>query len=416
MKNRKIFFLLAIVTLILDFSLSNNYDVLANDDVEEKNKKINDLKSKEDKAVYEVSLLQKELDQLESKAKDLAEENTRLTVEVVDLDHKTQDLNIRIAKRKKNMNMQVRSIQLHNSLSIIKTLIDSESLTDLLMRCVAIACFLQASHSILDDQFNDVEEVQKKSMESFKRMQQLQMNQVELEISKKVGEQKQADLQIAQVNLAIERTTEEGVRDTLLIQKAEAKAYAETVAKRQQEEAEHLKKAQQESQAQIIILENKDEEIQSLPLPQSIPQILQENKEKKDTTISSNSDAFKKGGITSGEYMNWSVDHGFYWGQCTWYVNKIFDYKIPHGWGNAATWSSAARVDGRNVSDIPRANSIACYQPGCEGASVFGHVAVVTSVNKDGTYNISESNVEGLGVTSERRELKPKAGVEFIYM
>ncbi|MDR1012746.1 MAG: CHAP domain-containing protein [Lactobacillales bacterium] len=414
MKNKKIFFLLVFVTLILNFSLPSEHDTFANDDIEEKNKKINDLKSQEDKAACEVSSLQKELDQLEVKTKDLAETNQKLTVDIVKLDHRAQKLNMRIAKRKKQMNEQVRSIQLQSSgSSLIKALVDSKTLKDLLTRCFAIACLLNASHCVLNDHLNDVKEVQKKSMKSFTKMQQLQRSQAEFAISKKVSEQKQADLQVAQVNLAIERTTEETERDTLLIQRAAVKNQAEVIAKRQQEEAEQLKKAQQESQAQVVTLENKDEKT-LIALPQSMPQISQESKKKE--SIDSINPVPKKGGITSGEYMNWTVDHGFYLGQCTWYVNKIFDYKIPQVWGNAATWSSAAYADGRNVSDMPRTNSIACYQPGCEGASVFGHVAVVTSVNTNGTYNISESNVEGVGVISERHGLKPQAGVEFIYM
>ncbi|MDR0614465.1 MAG: CHAP domain-containing protein [Lactobacillales bacterium] len=419
MKSRGVFFLFLVAISVLFFSLTNDRYVLANDDnidVEEKNKKIKDLKLQEDKAACEVSSIQKELDQIELRAKDLSEDNAKLTTDIIELDRKIQDLNMIIAKRREQMNKQVRSIQLHNSgISLLKVLIDSESLTDLLTRCCAVACLLHASHSTLNDHLNDVREVQKKSRKSFKRMQQLQMNQAELVISKKIGEQRRADLQVAQVNLAIERTTEEGKRDSLLIQKAQAKDYAEAVAKRQQEEAEQLKKAQQESQVQVVTLETKPEETQpsfSPPPKPTSPTSQEKKKESATSTIA----VPKKGGITSGADMNWTVDHGFYWGQCTWYVNNIFNHRIPQTWGNAATWSSAARADGRSVSAIPRTNSVVCYQPGCEGASVFGHVAVVTGVNSDGTYNISESNVEGLGIISSRSNLKPGDGIEFIYM
>jgi len=416
MKNRGGFFLFIVVAIFgAFFSLSSAHYVLANDDdVEEKNKKINELKLQEDKAADEVSSIQKELDQIEVRAKDLAEENTKLTADIIELDRKTQDLNMRIARRREQMNKQVRSIQLHNSgSSLIKILLDSESLTDLLTRCCAVACLLHAGHSILNDHLNDVREVHKKSRQSFERMQQLQINQAEVEIAKKTGEQRRADLHLAQVNLAIARTTEESDRDNLLIQKAEAKAQAVAVAKRQQEEAEQLKKAQQESQAQTVTLETKPEETQPSfsPIPKpAFPASQEKKKENASNAIP------KKGGITSGENMNWTVEYGFYWGQCTWYVNSVFNHRIPQTWGNAANWSSAARADGRNVSAIPRANSIACYQPGCEGASEFGHVAVVNSINPDGTYNISESNVEGLGIISSRSNLRAGDGITFIYM
>ncbi|MDR0690887.1 MAG: CHAP domain-containing protein [Streptococcaceae bacterium] len=419
MKNKGVFFLFIVAIFGVFFSLSSVYYVLANDDdVEEKNKKINELKLQEDKAADEVSSIQKELDQIELRAKDLAEAKTKLTAAIVELDRKIQDLNMRIARRKEQMNKQVRSIQLHNSgSSLIKILIDSKSLTDLLTRCWAIACLLHASHSILDDHLNDVKEVQKKSRQSFERMQQLRMNQAEVEISKKIGEQRRADLHLAQVNLAIARTTEESDRDNLLIQKAEAKTQAETVAKRQHEEAEQLKKAQQESQAQIVTLETKDEGTQPLQLPKPNPQPSQERRKESTTSASSSSTVPKRGGITSGEDMNWTVDHGFYVGQCTWYVNRVFNYRIPVWWGNAANWSSAARADGRDVSDIPRPNSIVCYQPGREGADPnFGHVAIVTGINPDGTYNISESNAVGLGIISSRSNLRLGEGIEFIYI
>lgn len=95
------------------------------------------------------------------------------------------------------------------------------------------------------------------------------------------------------------------------------------------------------------------------------------------------------------------------WGNCTWYVasNKA----IPEDWGNAATWLPRATAEGYKTGLEPKVGAVVWFPPGYS----LGHVAIVKSVNTDGTVIISEMNAVGLGVASER--LINATEAEYIY-
>ena len=65
------------------------------------------------------------------------------------------------------------------------------------------------------------------------------------------------------------------------------------------------------------------------------------------------------------------------------------------------------------VDNTPRNTGDALvFSPGQEGASgVYGHVAVVEKVNPDGSIEISESNVQGVGVISHRTFTSHRPGI-----
>lgn len=87
--------------------------------------------------------------------------------------------------------------------------------------------------------------------------------------------------------------------------------------------------------------------------------------------------------------------NGYDFGNCTWYVAS--QVNVPGNWGNANTWAYYARLSGWNVSSTPIAGSIAQTSAG-----YFGHVAVVRSVNSNGTVTISEMNFAGFDVVDTR--------------
>jgi len=84
----------------------------------------------------------------------------------------------------------------------------------------------------------------------------------------------------------------------------------------------------------------------------------------------------------------------FAWGQCTYWV-WMHRY-VPWN-GNAGAWFAAARAYGRPEGHVPVEGAIAV-----EWAGWVGHVAFVERVNSDGTFLISEMNIEGWGVVDER--------------
>jgi surface antigen len=95
------------------------------------------------------------------------------------------------------------------------------------------------------------------------------------------------------------------------------------------------------------------------------------------------------------------------YGQCTWWAYERraqLGLNTGSHFGNAGSWAVSAGSMGYWVDNTPRNTGDALvFSPGQEGASgVYGHVAVVEKVNPDGSIEISESNVQGVGVISHR--------------
>lgn len=90
------------------------------------------------------------------------------------------------------------------------------------------------------------------------------------------------------------------------------------------------------------------------------------------------------------------------YGYCTWYAyNRRAELGRPVGsfWGNASTWASYARGSGYLVNSTP---AVGAVMQNSWQAGGYGHVAVVESVNGDGSIYVSEMNYAGWNVKSYR--------------
>jgi surface antigen len=114
-------------------------------------------------------------------------------------------------------------------------------------------------------------------------------------------------------------------------------------------------------------------------------------------------------------------DH-FAFGQCTYYASmryhQLTGYWVP--WlGNAYQWSYAASAFGWIVSSKPRVPSIIVLQPGVQYAGWYGHVAIVESINPDGSVSTSNWNWYGPGGGGWARlsvvTFHPGPGVSFVW-
>lgn len=97
-----------------------------------------------------------------------------------------------------------------------------------------------------------------------------------------------------------------------------------------------------------------------------------------------------------------SVGNRYDYGYCTWYAyNRRDQIGRPIGsfWGNASTWASYARGSGYLVNNTP---AVGAVMQDSYSAGGYGHVAVVESVNADGSIFISEMNYAGWNVKSTR--------------
>lgn len=83
-------------------------------------------------------------------------------------------------------------------------------------------------------------------------------------------------------------------------------------------------------------------------------------------------------------------------GQCTQFVKSRLAW-VGNYWGNASDWGRSAQAQGHTVNHVPSVGSIAWFGAGKPTADpVYGHVAIVTAVNANGTVHIIEGNYAGL--------------------
>lgn len=94
------------------------------------------------------------------------------------------------------------------------------------------------------------------------------------------------------------------------------------------------------------------------------------------------------------------------YGQCTWYVHQRrhqIGKDVPTTLGNGQDWGANAKSAGFKVNKTPKVGAGACVKGGTFGSPAeYGHIMFVEKVKKDGSFVVSESNVEGLGVISYR--------------
>lgn len=112
----------------------------------------------------------------------------------------------------------------------------------------------------------------------------------------------------------------------------------------------------------------------------------------------------------------------FAFGQCTYWANYRY-HQLTGYWvdwlGNAYQWAAGAKAAGWIVSSKPnlKGPSIMVLQPYVEGASYFGHVAVVEKVNSDGSVLTSNFNwyANGGWDTLSDWTFTPGLGVWFVW-
>jgi len=108
----------------------------------------------------------------------------------------------------------------------------------------------------------------------------------------------------------------------------------------------------------------------------------------------------------------------FLYGQCTYWAAMRY-HELTGIWvnwrGNANQWTNGAASMGWVVSSEPKIGSIIVLQQYVQGAGYYGHVAVVESINGDGSVNTSNWNWAGNWGRTTYVTFHPAYGVSFIY-
>ncbi|MDW8751501.1 CHAP domain-containing protein [Streptococcus suis] len=367
-----------------------------------KNQQINELTAQQAAAQQQVDSIQGQVNEIVAEQEKLTKENIRLEDESKVLSAEIDKLSADIVSRDGALKEQARSAQTDASASsYINTILDSKSIVDAVSRVNAMREIVAANNRMLNQQKLDKEAIVEKQKANQEAINVLAANRQKLEDDEQVLKVRQAELQVAQLNLAAEKATAEDEKNDLIAQKAAAEEAARQAAARQAEyEAQQAALAQQQAAsavAQVVATvstpkattENNTEE-QTAPAVSSTAASTPVVSTPTTTATSSNISNTVSSGSSSAAASNAKYDASSYpIGECTWGVKSQVSWVGPY-WGNANQWVASARAEGFSVGTTPQVGAVAVWVGGA-----YGHVALVTAVESSTNIQVSESNYNG---------------------
>lgn len=402
---KKILATLLLSTVLLT-SLNDVAVIVANDidsQIAAKDQQINELVAQQADAQQQVDVIQGQVDEIVAEQAKLTEENTRLEAESQALAADIERLSADIVSRDGALKEQARSAQTDASASsYINTILDSKSIVDAVSRVNAMREIVAANNRMLEQQKTDKEVIVEKQKANQEAINTLAANRQKLEDDAQVLQVRQAELQVAQLNLAAQKATAEDEKNSLLEQKAAAEEAARQAAVRQAEyEAQQRALAAQQaaSVAAPVAAAPAATETAEAPAtevsegttePAQIAQTVAASQPVVTQTVSTPAASSSTGSGNSAAARNASFDASSYpVGECTWGVKSQLSWVGPY-WGDAKHWLASAAAEGFRTGSTPQVGAIAVWTGG-----YYGHVAVVTAVESSTSIQVVESNYMG---------------------
>ncbi|NQN95807.1 CHAP domain-containing protein [Streptococcus suis] len=383
---KKILATIMLSTVVL--SNANYVAVISANDVDSqiaaKNQQISELTAQQAEAQQQVDAIQGQVDAIVSEQAKLTEENTRLEAESQTLAADIERLSADIVSRDGALKEQARSAQVDGSASsYINTILDSKSIVDAVSRVNAMREIVSANNRMLEQQKADKEAIVEKQKANQEAITTLAANRQKLEDDAQVLQVRQAELEAAKLNLAVQKATAEDEKNSLLAQKAAAEEAARQAAARQ---AEY--QAQQAALAQQQVA-SVSAPVVSTPVETTVTETVA-TVSQSTPTVSTPTTSISSGSGSSAAANNARYDASSYpIGECTWGVKSQLSWVGPY-WGDAKQWLASARAEGFSTGSTPQVGAIAVWTGG-----YYGHVAVVTAVQSSTSIQVVESNYMG---------------------
>ena len=360
--------LLSALVLTQGASLVNVHADTTDDKIAAQNNKINSLNAQQQAAQAQVDQIQSQVSAIKSQQEKLQAENEKLTAESEKLSAEIDELSKNIVARNESLANQARSAQTSGTVtSYINTIVNSSSITEAISRVTAMNEIISANNKMLEQQKADKEAISEKQIANNEAINTVIANQQTLADDAQALSTKEAELKVAQINLAAEKASAEGEKNSLLEQKAAAQKAAEAAAA-----AEAAYRSQQASQLQAIQASgntNLSAQIQA---------------------VSGGTHAAAPAPAAAVSNVSYSSDASTYpVGQCTWGAKTLAPWAGNY-WGNGGQWAASAAAAGFRVGSQPQVGAIACWTDGG-----YGHVAVVTAVQSTTSIQVSEANYLG---------------------
>ena len=361
--------LLSALVLTQGASLVNVHADTTDDKIAAQNNKINSLNAQQQAAQAQVDQIQSQVSAIKSQQEKLQAENEKLTAESEKLSAEIDELSKNIVARNESLANQARSAQTSGTVtSYINTIVNSSSITEAISRVTAMNEIISANNKMLEQQKADKEAIAEKQIANNEAINAVIANQQTLADDAQALSTKEAELKVAQINLAAEKASAEGEKNSLLEQKAAAQKAAEAAAA-----AEAAYRSQQASQLQAIQASgNTNLSAQIQAVSGGTPAAAAPAPAAAVSNVSYSSDA-----------STYPV------GQCTWGAKTLAPWAGNY-WGNGGQWAASAAAAGFRVGSQPQVGAIACWTDGG-----YGHVAVVTAVQSSTSIQVSEANYLG---------------------
>lgn len=359
------------------------------DKIAAQDNKIADLSSKEQSAQAQVDQIQAQVSEIKKQQETLKAENDRLNEESAKLSAEIEELSKNIVARQESLANQARSAQTTGTAtSYINAIVSSGSLTEAISRVSAMNEIASANNKMLEEQKRDKEDIDAKQKENNDAINTVIANQQQLNDDEQALATKEAELKVAQLNLAAEKSTAENEKNALLEEKAAAekaaaeKAAAEAAYRAQQEEQRKAVEASANTNLQAQVQAATQTPAAEGAQPQATVSTPAAAPAVQTQTVATPAATSRP--TYSSSASSYPV------GECTWGAKVLAPWAGDY-WGNGAQWAASAAAAGFRTGSQPQVGAIACWNDGG-----YGHVAVVTAVQSTTSIQVSESNYLGI--------------------
>lgn len=357
------------------------------DKIAAQDNKINSINQQQQSAQAQVDQIQSQVSEIKKQQEDLQAENDRLNEESEKLSAEIDELSKNIVARQESLENQARSAQTTGTAtSYINAIVSSGSLTEAISRISAMNEIADANNKMLQEQKRDKEDIAQKQKENNDAINTVIANKQQLEDDAQALSTKEAELKVAQLNLAAEKSTAENEKNALLQQKAEAEkaaaaaAAAEAAYRAKQKEQQAAVKASANTtlQAQVQAAAQTPAATPAAAQTQAAPQ----------PAVQTQAAAAPVATTSRPTYSTSASSYPV--GECTWGAKTLAPWAGDY-WGNGGQWAASAAAAGFRTGSQPQVGAIACWNDGG-----YGHVAVVTAVQSTTSIQVSESNYNGI--------------------
>ena len=359
------------------------------DKIAAQDNKINSINQQQQSAQAQVDQIQGQVSEIKQQQEKLQAENDRLNEESERLSAEIDELSKNIVARQESLANQARSAQTTGTAtSYINAIVSSGSLTEAISRISAMNEIADANNKMLQEQKRDKEDIAQKQKENNDAINTVIANKQQLEDDAQALSTKEAELKVAQLNLAAEKSSAENEKNALLQQKAEAEKAAAAAAAA---EAAYRAK-QKEQQAAVKASANTTLQAQvqaAAQTPAATPAAAQTQAVAQPAVQTQAAAPAAPVATTSRPTYSTSAS-SYPVGECTWGAKTLAPWAGDY-WGNGGQWAASAAAAGFRTGSQPQVGAIACWNDGG-----YGHVAVVTAVQSTTSIQVSESNYNGI--------------------